>query len=118
MCIPLLALLPGISLADKKTTEKINFSMVFFVSACLGIGVVGAEVGFGEFLATIAVPLLSGKRPMVASIAFMFFGVFRYGQFFHDTFCNARGAFTNFCSDCRVAGAKSSCCGDDFKIFM
>lgn len=74
MCIPLVAFLPGISLADKKTTEKINFSMVFFVSACLGIGVVGAEVGFGEFLATIAVPLLSGKSPMVASLAFMFFG--------------------------------------------
>ena len=94
MCIPLLALLPGISLADKKTTEKINFSMVFFVSASLGIGVVGSEVGFGEILATIAVPLLSGKRPMVASIAFMFFGAM--ANFFMTPFAMLGGLSLTF----------------------
>lgn len=74
MLIPILAFLPGVNIADKKITEKINFPMVFFVSACLGIGIVGAEVGFGKFLTDVALPLLSGKSPLVASIAFMLFG--------------------------------------------
>lgn len=75
MLVPLWAFLPGINIADKKITEKINFPMVFFVSACLGIGIVGAEVGFGKFLTDVALPLLSGKSPLVASIAFMLFGI-------------------------------------------
>ncbi len=75
MSIPFLMFMPGIELGDNKTIGRLNFPMVFFVSACLGIGVVGAEVGFGEFLTNIAVPMLSGKSPLVACIAFMLFGI-------------------------------------------
>jgi len=75
MSIPFLMFIPGIELGDNKTIGRLNFSMVFFVSACLGIGVVGAEVGFGEFLTNVAVPMLSGKSPLVVCIAFMIFGI-------------------------------------------
>ncbi|WP_242948691.1 SLC13 family permease [Caloramator quimbayensis] len=74
MLIPFLMYLPGIDIGDSKTLSKLNFSMVFFVATCLGIGIVGAEVGFGDFLSNIAVPMLSGKSPLIACIAFMFIG--------------------------------------------
>lgn len=74
MLIPFFMYLPGIEISDSKTIAKLNFSMVFFVATCLGIGIVGAEVGFGDFLSKIAVPMLSGKSPLIACIAFMLLG--------------------------------------------
>lgn len=75
MTIPYLMFLPGINVGDSNTIGKINFSMIFFVSTCLGIGLVGAQVGFGDFLANIAVPILSGKSALVACIVFMIMGM-------------------------------------------
>ena len=66
---------PGIEIGDKEIIGRINFSMIFLVAACLGIGVVGASVGFGDFLTNIAVPFLSGKSVMVVCISFMLFGM-------------------------------------------
>ena len=60
MTIPYLMFLPGIEIGNTEVIG-INFSMIFLVAACLGIGVVGAAVGFGDFLTNIAVPLLSGR---------------------------------------------------------
>ena len=75
MTIPYLMFVPGIEIGDKEIIGRINFSMIFLVAACLGIGVVGASVGFGDFLTNIAVPFLSGKSVMVVCISFMLFGM-------------------------------------------
>jgi di/tricarboxylate transporter len=75
MTVPYLMFLPGIEVGDNKTIGKTNFSMIFFVASCLGIGLVGAEVGFGDFLANIAVPMLAGKSVLVACITFMVVGM-------------------------------------------
>ena len=75
MTIPYLMFVPGIEIGDKEIIGRINFSMIFLVAACLGIGVVGASVGFGEFRTNIAVPFLSGKSVMVVCISFMLFGM-------------------------------------------
>lgn len=75
MTVPYLMFLPGIEVGDNKTIGKTNFSMIFFVASCLGIGLVGAEVGFGDFLASIAVPMLSGKSVLASCIAFMVVGI-------------------------------------------
>ncbi|GCF94244.1 sodium:sulfate symporter [Enterococcus florum] len=74
MAIPFLMFLPRIGIGEPETLGKLNFSMVFFVSACLGIGIVGAEVGFGDFLTGIAVPMLAGKSTLVVCIAFILMG--------------------------------------------
>ena len=74
MTIPYLMFVPGIEIGDKEIIGRINFSMIFLV-ACLGIGVVGASVGFGDFLTNIAVPFLSGKSVLVVCISFMLFGM-------------------------------------------
>lgn len=75
MTIPYLMFVPGIEIGDKEIIGRINFSMIFLVAACLGIGVVGASVGFGNFLTNIAVPFLSGKSVLFVCISFMLFGM-------------------------------------------
>lgn len=75
MTIPYLMFVPGIEIGDKEIIGRINFSMIFLVAACLGIGVVGASVGFGDFLTNIAVPFLSGKSVLVVCISFMLLGM-------------------------------------------
>lgn len=75
MAIPFLMYLPIIGIGKEKTLEKLNFSMVFFVSTCLGIGIVGANVGFGDYLTGVAVPLLSGKGTLVVCVAFLLIGM-------------------------------------------
>lgn len=73
--IPFVMYLPGIGIGKPETIQKINFSTVFFVATCLGIGTVGAAVGFGDFLQAVAVPMLEGKSPLLACIVFMIFGM-------------------------------------------
>ena len=75
MLIPFVMYLPGIGIGKIETLKKINFPTIFFVATCLGIGTVGAAVGFGDFLQAIAVPLLAGKSPLLACIVFMMFGM-------------------------------------------
>ncbi|KAF1295991.1 hypothetical protein BAU15_14055 [Enterococcus sp. JM4C] len=75
MIIPFLMFLPGIGIGKPKTLESLNYPMVFFVASCLGIGIVGAHVGFGDFLTGIAVPLLAGQSTLVVLVAFILMGM-------------------------------------------
>ena len=75
MAIPFLMYLPIIGIGKEETLGKLNFSMVFFVSTCLGIGIVGANVGFGDYLTGIAVPMLSGKSNLVVCMSFLLIGM-------------------------------------------
>lgn len=74
MAVPFLMFLPKIGIGKPESLAQLNFSMVFFVSACLGIGIVGAEVGFGDFLTGIAVPMLAGQSTLVVCITFILMG--------------------------------------------
>lgn len=75
MVIPFLMFIPGIRLGDENTLKRLNYSTVFFVSACLGIGTVGAAVGFGDFLTAIVVPVLEGKGTLVVCLIFLTMGM-------------------------------------------
>ncbi|EOI55432.1 SLC13 family permease [Enterococcus gilvus] len=75
MIIPFLMYLPIIGIGKEKTLNTLNFSMVFFVSTCLGIGVVGANVGFGDYLTGIAVPMLVGKSNLIVCVSFLLIGM-------------------------------------------
>lgn len=74
MLIPYLLFVPGISVGNGEMVKKVNFPIIFFIASCLGIGVVGNAVGFGDFIASIAVPMLSGKSTLTACLAFLAFG--------------------------------------------
>lgn len=45
--LPWLLYFPGMHIADANTLKKINFSLVFFVPACFGIGSVASALGIG-----------------------------------------------------------------------
>lgn len=75
MIIPFLTFLPGISLGNGKTICKLNFTTVFFVASCLGIGTVGAHIGFGNFLTGLAVPVLQGRGMLFICLAFITLGM-------------------------------------------
>ncbi len=63
--IPWLLLFPGIGCATKEDVAKINYGMVFFVIACMGIGSVATTLGLGQLVQNIAAPLLSGQSVYV-----------------------------------------------------
>lgn len=75
MTVPFLMFVPGISLGNENTIKKINFTTVFFVSSCLGIGTVGAAVGFGDFMTAVSVPILEGKGTLFVCLVFITLGM-------------------------------------------
>lgn len=75
MTVPFLMFVPGISLGNENTIKKLNFTTVFFVSSCLGIGTVGAAVGFGDFMTAVSVPILEGKGTLFVCLVFITLGM-------------------------------------------
>lgn len=75
MIIPIVMFLPGVNLGNEHTLKKLNYSTMFFVASCLGIGTVGAQVGFGDFLTSIVVPLLEGRGTLFICLAFLTMGM-------------------------------------------
>lgn len=66
--IPWLLLFPGIGCAKSEDVKKINYGMVFFIIACMGIGSVATSLGIGKILTDIVAPLLTGKSVYVLFI--------------------------------------------------
>jgi sodium-dependent dicarboxylate transporter 2/3/5 len=56
---------PGIKLGDKNDIKNVNFSFPIFIVACLAIGEVATELGVGELLADVLVPILNGGNPFI-----------------------------------------------------
>lgn len=63
MIVPYLMFLPGIRIADTKVIAKVNWSVVFFIAACLGIGNVAIYLNLGQILSDILTPILEGVGP-------------------------------------------------------
>lgn len=66
--IPWLLLFPGIGCAKTEDVKKINYGMVFFMLACMGIGSVATSLGLGKLVQDLAGPLLSGQSVYVLFI--------------------------------------------------
>ena len=63
--IPWLLIFPGIGCANKQDIQKINFGMVFFMLACMGIGSVATSLGLGKLVQDLAGPMLAGQSVYV-----------------------------------------------------
>lgn len=50
--------LPGINIGVTSDIPKINYSMVVFMAACMSIGEVSTQLGIGQLLADLVVPVL------------------------------------------------------------
>ena len=57
--VPWLLFFPGINVATAEAIKQVDFSIVFFVPACFGIGNVATHLGLGETLANMLLPVLT-----------------------------------------------------------
>lgn len=55
----LVCFLPGIDLGNDHTLKKVNFGMIFFITATMAIGQVSTITGAGSFIANAMFPLMS-----------------------------------------------------------
>lgn len=73
--IPILFFMPGINIGTEQNIKDINFSMVFFIVACLGIGAVSSSLGFGSLVSSTLSPLLASSGDKLALVVIWLFGV-------------------------------------------
>jgi di/tricarboxylate transporter len=74
--IPWLVYIPGLDGADANTVKKVNFPIIFFVAACMSIGVVAASMGVGDVMVTALQGFLQGNSNPFLIITILFFTVF------------------------------------------
>ncbi len=74
--IPLLLFFPVIGPGGTEQLKKLNFSLILFVTACMGIGTVAVYLGLGNMLVDIVMPVLSGTG------YYTFFLIEWFGVFF------------------------------------
>lgn len=65
--VPCLCYIPGINIGTKKDIQGVNYGMLLFVAACTCIGSVASALGVGELIATLALPILTGKSMLFVS---------------------------------------------------
>lgn len=71
--LPWLVMLPIFQHDAKEILKTIDFSIMFFIAACLSIGSVASALGFGQLISDVFVPLLAKTNN---NIFFIFGGVF------------------------------------------
>lgn len=68
MILPWLCFVPGIEIGTSASLKKINWGLIFFIAACLGIGSVATKLGLSQLLSTHLTYWLSG----INSTAFLY----------------------------------------------
>lgn len=56
---PIICYLPGIRVGKVEHFRKVNFNVIFFIVACLSIGIVAAGTGSGQYIVNMVLPLMS-----------------------------------------------------------
>lgn len=75
-CIaPMLFYLPGINVGTTEDIKNIDFSMGFFIVACLSIGAVATSLGFGELITETLSPVMQNVGSQFTLVAVWVFGV-------------------------------------------
>lgn len=60
--IPLLLCAPGIGTKNAdKDIKRLNYGLILFVTACMGIGAVATSLGIGQLLVNVVLPILQGQ---------------------------------------------------------
>lgn len=56
---PIICYLPGIKVGKVEHFRKVNFNVIFFIVACLSIGIVAAGTGSGQYIVNLVLPMMS-----------------------------------------------------------
>ena len=76
MSIPLLGFLPFFGFDNREIVKCVPIDMMFFMTACMGIGNVATTLGFGEIFAETILPLLSNSNGLYLVFAILMVVVF------------------------------------------
>lgn len=68
MVFPWLLFLPGINVADNTCLAKMNYSMIFFLVACMGISTVATKIGLGALISSAFIPYFANGTVSTISI--------------------------------------------------
>lgn len=74
MLVAGLLFFPGINLMDRDRLQKVNFSVLFYMTGALSIGVVAEKVGAAALLAKLLLPMIQGS-PFYTVFSVYIFGV-------------------------------------------
>ena len=74
--IPWIVYFPFVNGADSETIKKVNFEIVFFMGACMGIGTVANTLGLGAPIVQMIDSLLNGNNSAFALTGIVFGIVF------------------------------------------
>lgn len=75
MIFPWLAFFPGMNIATDKDVRNIQFDMIFFVMACMGIGGVAAYAGVATWVSNLFVSTVAPMGGMVVMVVIYVFGI-------------------------------------------
>ena len=75
LAVPIVMILVTLKDGSIKLLTKIDYSIPVFISSCLGIGIVGKQIGFDTFLLSISQPFLVGTSPFVVLAILMLCGI-------------------------------------------
>ena len=74
--IPFMVYLPFVNGADSDAIKDVNYSVILFVAACMGIGTVASNLGLGVALMEVCGTLLHGSTNPIALMGIVFTIVF------------------------------------------
>ena len=74
--IPFMVYLPFVNGADSDAVKDVNYSVILFVAACMGIGTVASNLGLGVALMEVCGSLLHGSTNPIALMGIVFTIVF------------------------------------------
>ena len=72
---PIICYLPGIKVGKVEHFRKVNFNVIFFIVACLAIGIVAAQTGAGQFIVNMVMPMVEGTGTFGFLVIVFVFGV-------------------------------------------
>jgi len=75
MFLPWLLFLPGVNVGSEEDIKSVKLDMVFFISACLSIGLVGNELGLGTLLSETLRPVLENVGAVGVCYVIIFVGI-------------------------------------------
>lgn len=75
LVLPIFFFLPGLKVATAETVRNCDFPMIFFVSSCLGIGLVGEYLGLGTLVTTYLTPIMNSLNLTGTLYIMLIFGV-------------------------------------------
>jgi len=76
MTIPYLLFFPGINVGNAECIKQTNFSVIFFISSCIGISSVASALNVEDLISSLVTPLLAGKGTLGALLIMISLGVF------------------------------------------